>query len=74
VIFIRDFISPQYLVENLAPLILSLILIIIIVTIHPKINHLIMKKDVKKPAIITWFVSLFSFFLGAGMFLLHIIL
>jgi hypothetical protein len=68
------FISPQYLVENLAPLVLSVVLMIIIVIIHPKINHLIMKKDLKQPTSLPWYVLLVSSILGAGMFFLQMVL
>lgn len=66
--------APKYIIEDLVPLIFSLILIFIVAIIHPKIYDLVKKNNRDKIYQPSWKASLICLLMGAGMFGLHIIL
>lgn len=66
--------APKYIIEDLVPLVFSLILILIVVTIHPKLYDLVKKNNREEIYQPSWKASLICLLMGAGMFGLQLLL
>jgi hypothetical protein len=66
--------APKYIIEDLVPLVFSLILILIVVMIHPKLYDLVKKNNREKIYQPSWKASLICLLMGTGMFGLQLLL